>query len=907
MKAISYWFVIVALAIGCTTKKDSHSQIEPAKISKDELCRDHTDSPAILSEDKIHSNNYSVTVTRTKYGVPHIEANDLASLAYGAGYTYAEDNFCLLQDQILKINSQRSMYLGPHQDYITTKSIPDPKQRALQIGQEVENLLASTQHTKNQKDLQIVELITELFSLGDSSNVKSDLTYQVLDVKNKAKSLLSKMNLESRFTLSGYVDGVNDYYKKAKRKGSLSTLCKDQPWLKKITAGELLAYYLSLSLQKSGEPFALAMLYASPPEININASKINIRSGLFKHEKLDWPDKNRFHLGSNGWAIGSDLAENPSVLANPHFNHTGNLRFYEQHIKLSGFIDSYGASIGGFPLVQIGFNQHTSWTHTVSIPSFQYVVYQLNLVSGQPLSYSFQSQDGQRSMKQILTKKLNIDIKLESKDKPNILIPYTHTSYKTEYGPIISIPEKLPWNQQQAYVLKDANEWNPDFINHWLNLNLAKNIDDIETTFRNYHGVSWVNTIGVTQSGEAFYFDGSSVFHLREPAQNQVGLSIQRYGQPILPLQESTLPLVDECTNPRGLMQYQNIPKLINKSYVQNSNSTYKYTNSQTPLPEYSPLYGNTKTPLNLRTRNSLKMIDRQISSPEKFSSPSLFQDVLFANEVFLADLILDDLIEICQMNKTENIHFVDNENFTQTIQYENACEVLKNWDRKANLNSKGAILFREFAFNFTTNMYKYPFNINDPILTPRGLRNSKEVRSALAKTIYYLKKWGINFDAELENYQHAILADNKGNSIENPTPMHGGTHQEGIFNIQISSFEDNGTRIPRIRVNKVVSSSGLSLLQNQLYDYPITNGSSWIYAVNFTNDGPKAKGLLVYSNSAHPDSPHYSDQYDDYKNKNPHTLFYLPEEYNKPENILRQYRLQRPLSVDNEDQSENK
>ena len=46
-------------------------------------------------------------------------------------------------------------------------------------------------------------------------------------------------------------------------------------------------------------------------------------------------------------------------------------------------------------------------------------------------------------------------------------------------------------------------------------------------------------------------------------------------------------------------------------------------------------------------------------------------------------------------------------------------------------------------------------------------------------KTIYYLKKWGINFDAELENYQHAILADNKGNSIENPTPMHGGTHQE--------------------------------------------------------------------------------------------------------------------------------
>ena len=51
---------------------------------------------------------------------------------------------------------------------------------------------------------------------------------------------------------------------------------------------------------------------------------------------------------------------------------------------------------------------------------------------------------------------------------------------------------------------------------------------------------------------------------------------------------------------------------------------------------------------------------------------------MFFCQRSVLADLILDDLIEICQMNKTENIHFVDNENFTQTIQYENACEVLK-------------------------------------------------------------------------------------------------------------------------------------------------------------------------------------------------------------------------------------
>ena len=55
----------------------------------------------------------SADVTWTKYGVPHVKADNLESMAYGVGYAFARDNLCVLADQILKYNSERAKYFGP--------------------------------------------------------------------------------------------------------------------------------------------------------------------------------------------------------------------------------------------------------------------------------------------------------------------------------------------------------------------------------------------------------------------------------------------------------------------------------------------------------------------------------------------------------------------------------------------------------------------------------------------------------------------------------------------------------------------------------------------------------------------------------------------------------------------------
>ncbi len=54
----------------------------------------------------------SAQIRRTTYGVPHIVAKDERGLGYGIGYAYAQDNLCLLANEVLTVSGERSRYFG---------------------------------------------------------------------------------------------------------------------------------------------------------------------------------------------------------------------------------------------------------------------------------------------------------------------------------------------------------------------------------------------------------------------------------------------------------------------------------------------------------------------------------------------------------------------------------------------------------------------------------------------------------------------------------------------------------------------------------------------------------------------------------------------------------------------------
>jgi acyl-homoserine-lactone acylase len=122
--------------------------------------------------------------------------------------------------------------------------------------------------------------------------------------------------------------------------------------------------------------FAEALAGATPPQAVAQTSSaqaaFQVAATRMQRFALD--------RGSNAVAVGSERCFNGRgmLLANPHFPWVGGMRFYQMHLTIPGKLDVMGAALPGLPLINIGFNQHLAWTHTVDSPR-HFTLYRLQL------------------------------------------------------------------------------------------------------------------------------------------------------------------------------------------------------------------------------------------------------------------------------------------------------------------------------------------------------------------------------------------------------------------------------------------------------------------------------------------------------------------------------------------------
>jgi acyl-homoserine-lactone acylase len=274
------------------------------------------EDPVTFDED----GTLEVSITRTEFGVPHVEAENLESMGFGVGYAYAEDNLCPLADQVIKYNSQRSRYFGPD---------------------------------KNPEE-------------SDSLNLINDFSYKALEIRAQAEAGFPKMSERVRAMLSGYTKGYNHYLETTPI-DQQDPQCDGQPWLQPIEEVDLVTVGLGVSLVEESDKFLGTMFTAAPPGESYapelaTASKSGKEQSIANIDlkQVRLPEKNQMNLGSNGWALGMDRTESQRgmLLANPHLPHTGNLRFWQFHTTIHGAMDVMGASLCGMPgLVNIGFTK----------------------------------------------------------------------------------------------------------------------------------------------------------------------------------------------------------------------------------------------------------------------------------------------------------------------------------------------------------------------------------------------------------------------------------------------------------------------------------------------------------------------------------------------------------------------
>ncbi|PID63811.1 MAG: peptidase S45 [Gammaproteobacteria bacterium] len=780
----------------------------------------------------------------TTAGVPHIEAADLASLAFGVGYAQARDNVCLIAESIVKVRGERSLHFGPG---------------------------------------------------VDDANIISDFSYKVVALPDGGNENLS-LSAESEAMLDGYAAGYNRYLS-ATPPAELPPACRDAAWVRAISRNDLLKYHTVVAKYASGDLFTSgAILAAVPPGVSPQPTPNAIDAGFHRLDDTG--------LASNAWGIGAEMSESGrgALLANPHFPYTGPRRFYQMHLMLDGHFNVNGAGLIGVPLPLIGFNETLAWSHTVST-SRRFTLYELTLAEGNPLAYV---KDGRTVP--ITARTIRVQV-ANGTDTPTTL---EREIYFSEYGPMLAADlvtgGALPsWGENEtAYTYRDANERVGKLFDTWLGLGSASNLDEVEAVFENCGSTLWTNTIYADADGNAFYIDSSSVPNLSAEAIDAINAKIgasENYAR----LFRNGLTLLDGSTSRddwvegscNGHVPYADMPKLTRRDFVQNSNSSYWQTNPAAPLTGFSPLYGDTDNPVNARTQLGLRMLQSPDDAGHAAVAPAgqdgrfgamELLEVIWANRSLHAELGLAELQQRCALTGGQQITGESG----KPRSVEAGCGVLANWDGLYNIDSVGAHVFRVFMAKFLASGSELDvvFDSADPANTAfvfpdegRGTP-SDPVMIALASALDALDAAGIAYDASLGAVQSwtpsgGVPPAGPGGDevpvlLAERIPWHGGSGDvDGVFNAVRVAGGDvaDDTILPRVNSSSLPATAGLSSVSGE--GWAITRGTSWHFGLEFTDEGPVAFGLLSYSQSTDPASPHFIDQSLDYASKTPRRLLY--------------------------------
>lgn len=209
-------------------------------------------------------------IRRTSFGVPHIVAKDERGLGYGIGYAYGQDNLCLLANEVLTVNGERSRFLG------------------------------AQGKTLEQRD-----------------NLTSDLFFTWFNTPTAVNSFLQAQPAQVRDLLEGYASGFNRALAERRSQG-LPAECGDGQWLRPITSLDLVKLTRRLLAEGGLGQFAEALAAARPPQLASQQAAPTFGEALAQQQRF------ASERGSNAVAVGAERSANGRglLLANPHFPST---------------------------------------------------------------------------------------------------------------------------------------------------------------------------------------------------------------------------------------------------------------------------------------------------------------------------------------------------------------------------------------------------------------------------------------------------------------------------------------------------------------------------------------------------------------------------------------------------------
>ena len=757
-------------------------------------------------------------IRTTSFGIPHIKAHNYASLGYGLGYAYARDNLCILAREIVTARGEEAKYFG-----------------------------AST------------------------SRLNRSFLFKLLSRDENLRALFNAQPVVLQDMVHGYAAGYNRWLDETGVQ-NLPAACAGEPWVRPIDFMDLAAVQVKGNTRGSVSPLLNAVVAAAPP--NAASGAANSAGALPMLTPEDIPEKfdlselenelninSNFGGGSNAYGLGRDATENGRgmLLGNPHEPWSGIQRFYQAHLTLPGKLNVMGVTQIALPIIVIGFNEDIAWSHTISTAK-RFTVYELALDPNDPLTYLVDNQPHA-----IESETIEIEVLGEAGTR-------AHTFYRSEHGFMIAADALSPfapaWGANiaalggpasVAYAMRDVNEDNVRGVEQWLEVDKATSVQDLKSKLEATIGMPFINTIAADRDGDAFYADIGAVPHVSEQKflacqGSLIAKVFTISGALALDGSRSACDWGDDPGTPQqGIFGPENLPSLIRSDYVTNSNDSYWLSNPDARLEGFSPLLRrdvfNEVGPRILRTRMGILQVQERLAGTDglpgnKFDLEKL-QQIFYGNRNYSAELELDAIVGLCNAGAPAKNAWPTSGSGTVDVTL--ACDVLEAWDRTDNLDSVGAHVWRQFfgRLGRAVNKFAVPFDSADPVGTPNTLILNSAVREALGDAVAQLNGLGIPLDAALGDIQYVTndglpLAPDGSNQI----PMHGGSGQNGVFNV----------------ASTPLSAAGYT---------PVTGGPTYMQTITWDDDGyVVAEAILGFSQSDDPENPHYSDQTEKYSRK---------------------------------------
>jgi acyl-homoserine-lactone acylase len=493
--------------------------------------------------------------------------------------------------------------------------------------------------------------------------------------------------------------------------------------------------------------------------------------------------------GSNAWAIAParSASGHAMLLANPHLQWAGSHTFYEAHLVAPGMNVS-GAALIGLPHLVIAFNDDLGWTHTV------------NTIDAADLYALTLEGDGYRFDGAVLPFETSERV-IQVRQPDGSLRPERLTVRRSVHGPVVA---ERPGG---ALALRVAGLDQPHMFAQYREMTRARNRVSFEAALARLQ-IPLFTVLYADRHGQILH-----VFNGRVPRR---ATGDWAYWTSIVRGDTSATLWTDTHA-------YGELPRVLDppSGWLQNSNdppwtTTLPYAIDPADYPPYmAPRF------LGARSQRSLRMLMER----ERVSFEELVEDK-HSTRAELADRLLDDLVAAARAHGDGDAR--------------RAADVLLAWDRHAEADSRGAVLFDEFFRSviqtpWPRGLFATPFDPARPLDTPAGFAEPTTAARLLGEAARRVEQQHGALDVPWGDV-HRL----RGGDLD--LPANGGPGVLGIFRVTETSPAADGRRVAFF-------------------------GDSYTAAVEFSTP-IRARALMPYGNASQPGSPHAWDQLELYARK---------------------------------------